>query len=136
MQAAAPVMPDVPPASTFTPEQEEQLRAALRNAPSIAPMATAPTPVPAPVMQPQPVPAPPAATMPASSKPAPASANFAPLPATPTVVTTPATAAPTEMPSAADSREGRLAELLMLYKADKISPSEYQARRAKIMSGQ
>jgi hypothetical protein len=39
-----------------------------------------------------------------------------------------------QMPNAADSQEGRLAELLLLYKNDQITPTEYQARRAKILS--
>ena len=41
-----------------------------------------------------------------------------------------------QMPSAADSQEARLSELLLLYKNDQITPTEYQARRAKILSGQ
>jgi hypothetical protein len=52
------------------------------------------------------------------------------------MTTPPANAAPAQMPSAADSQEARMAELLLLYKNDQITPAEYQARRAKILSGQ
>jgi hypothetical protein len=53
-----------------------------------------------------------------------------------TATAPPAPAAAAAMPTAADSQEARLAELLVLYKTDQISPAEYQARRAKILAGQ
>jgi hypothetical protein len=91
----------------LTPDQEDQIRAALggSSSQSMAPM----TMTPAPAMQSQ------------TSAPAAAMSNSG----------SPAAA----MPTAADSREAALAELLMLYKSDRITPAEYQARRAKIMSG-
>jgi hypothetical protein len=67
-----------------------------------------------------------------------ATAPMAPAPmAPPTQVSphAPIAVAP-QMPSTADSQEARLAELLLLYKNDQITPTEYQARRAKILSGQ
>jgi hypothetical protein len=60
----------------------------------------------------------------------------APIPTAPAAPPMAAPPAAAQMPSAADSQEARLAELLMLYQDDKISPAEYQARRAKIISGQ
>ena len=43
----------------------------------------------------------------------------------------PVTGSMTSMPEAG-SKEARLNELLQLYKADSITPTEYQERRAKI----
>jgi hypothetical protein len=118
-------MPDATPNSNLTPEQVEQAREALRNpgeaTPVMQPQASAPAPMAAASMTP------------------PAKVNpNAPIVAAPVApaMTPPANAAAPQMPSAADSQEGRLAELLLLYKNDQISPSEYQARRAKILSGQ
>jgi hypothetical protein len=99
----------------------EMAREALRN-PSEA----------TPAMQPQ-MPAPaPVATAPMA--PAAKVNPHAPIVA-PALTAPPANTAP-QMPSAADSQEARLAELLLLYKSDQITPTEYQARRAKILSGQ
>ena len=47
----------------------------------------------------------------------------------------PAPAPITEDPNRAKTKQERLDELLREYKADKITPSEYQQRRAKIRSG-
>jgi hypothetical protein len=117
------------PATALTPDQEEQARQALRDSnaamePAAAAQAMQPqTPAPAPAVG-APV-ANPSSTSPAMST-----------TGTPAAAMPPANAAAPAMPSAADSREARLAELLMLYNDDKISPAEYQARRAKILSGQ
>ena len=53
--------------------------------------------------------------------------------ATPAAPATPAEpAAPTTL--APGSKEARLAELLQLYKADRITPTEYHEQRAKIIA--
>ena len=39
-----------------------------------------------------------------------------------------------DQPAGSKTKQQRLAELLELYKADKVSPSEYHAQRAKILS--
>ncbi len=76
------------------------------------------------------------ATNNAATATAPATPPVAKPPVNATTTPTPATPAADAMPSAADTQEARLAELLVLYKADKITPAEYQARRAKILAGQ
>jgi len=53
-------------------------------------------------------------------KPAPATAVFAPI-----------LAPPSNLPAA---KEARLAELLKKYKADEVTPQEYQTERAKILA--
>jgi hypothetical protein len=66
-----------------------------------------------------------------------AATPMAPAPMAPSAQANPqAPGAAPQMPSAADSQEARLSELLLLYKNDQITPTEYQARRAKILSGQ
>jgi len=126
MQAAAPLaMPDATPNSNLTPQQAEIAREALHNTPETTPSMQPQTPAPAPVVT-----APMAPPIKVNPK---APIIAAPAPA---MTTPPASAAPAQMPSAADSQEARMAELLLLYKNDQITPAEYQARRAKILSGQ
>ncbi|HEY9175205.1 MAG TPA: hypothetical protein VI136_23205, partial [Verrucomicrobiae bacterium] len=61
------------------------------------------------------------ASKPAEKKQAKASDAFTPLESPPS--------------SLSGSKEARLAELLQLYKADKITPREYHIERAKIIAG-
>jgi hypothetical protein len=149
------------PSSGLTPEQEQKAREALRKAIDEANARETPPPAvetapPKLIMQPpvekpaKPVPAPVVvapATPPPAAPPAVATTSTAPAaaPATPpmtkpavntTPAPAPATPAAAAMPSAAETQEARLAELLVLYKADQITPAEYQARRAKILAGQ
>ena len=126
--AVAPLtMPNATPSNGLTPAQAETAREALHNSPESAPSMQPQTPAPAPVVTA------PAANPPAKINP---KAPIIAAPAMPAMAMPPANAAPAQMPSAADSQEARLAELLLLYQNDQISPSEYQARRAKILSGQ
>lgn len=151
-----PALP-APPASTLTPEQEQQLRNLLRQDESStpplrvaipppakppkvpSPAVTAPTPVV------KPVPTPVVATPKPVVKPVPAPVVKAPSPvvppAAPAVNTpTPVVTAPPPPPPPAvtgpapGSKEARLQDLLNDYKADKITPADYQQRRAQIMA--
>jgi hypothetical protein len=149
-------MPAATPGKNLTPEQEEQAREAMRkamddlNAKQMpAPAAVIPPPAkpvttaPAAVIPPpaKPLATAPAAVIPPPVKTTPPPAKTTPpvakpavvAPATAAVVTnaTPATGSMPVMPEAG-SKEARLAELLQLYKAGSITPTEYQERRAKI----
>jgi hypothetical protein len=127
VQTTAPLaMPDATPSSSLSPLQVEMAREALHNSPETAPTMQPQMPAPAPVT---------AAPMASPAKVNP-KAPIVAAPVSPAMMPPAANTAPAQMPSAADSQEARLAELLLLYKSDQITPTEYQARRAKILSGQ
>ncbi len=117
-QATAPLaMPAATPANSLTPAQAEMARGkpctilpkpCRRQCRAAADTRALPAPVVAAPMTP-----------PAKINP---KAPIVPAPA-PTMMAPPANAAPAQMPSAADSQEARMAELLLLCQNDQISPA-------------
>jgi hypothetical protein len=137
MNASPQTMPSATPAKTLTPEEEANLRAALRksiaDAKAAEPVASAAATTPPPKTTPAPTPAPakaPTAT-PTDATPPPAAK-----PATqPAAVTPPPAAVPaaTVTPAPAPGSKGaRLKELEDKYKAGQLTAVEYQAQRAAI----